>query len=138
MYYNSYSLPAYETVWNPDAFFKTTLIPVILMFAVNLAVIVKMMQHSPLQFLRRDLKKTKRKKAMRLPRWKFFSRFRLRIIFQNIPNYIILFAGIFFIMVMLAMAVGMPDTLAFYKENAADMMFAKYQYVLKSYEDEEV
>ena len=40
-------------------------------------------------------------------------------------------------MVMLAMAVGMPDTLAFYKENAADMMFAKYQYVLKSYEDEE-
>lgn len=137
MYYNSYSLPAYETIWNPDAFFKTTLIPVILMFLVNLAVIVKMMRHTPLQFLRRDLKKTKRKKAMRLPKWKFFSRFRLRIIFQNIPNYIILFAGIFFIMVMLAMAVGMPDTLAFYKENAADMMFAKYQYVLKSYEDEE-
>ena len=137
MYYNSYSLPAYETIWNPDAFFKTTLIPVILMFLVNLAVIVKMMRHTPLQFLRRDLKKTKRKKAMRLPKWKFFSRFRLRIIFQNIPNYIILFAGIFFIMVMLAMAVGMPNTLAFYKENAADMMFAKYQYVLKSYEDEE-
>ena len=28
MYYNSYSLPTYETIWNPDAFFKTTLIPV--------------------------------------------------------------------------------------------------------------
>ncbi len=135
MYYNSYSLPAYETIWNPDAFFKTTLIPVLLMFAVNLAVIVKMMHHTPLQFLRHDLKKTKRRKAIRLPRWKFFSRFRLRIIFQNIPNYMILFAGIFFIMVMLAMAVGMPDTLKFYKENAAKMMFAKYQYVLKSYED---
>lgn len=137
MYYNSYSLPTYETIWNPDAFLKTTLIPAALMFVVNLAVITKMMQNTPLQFLRHDLKKTKRKKAMRLPKWKFFSRFRLRIIFQNIPNYIILFAGIFFIMVMLAMAVGMPDTLKFYKENAADMMFAKYQYVLKSYEDEE-
>lgn len=135
MYYNSYSLPTYETIWNPDAFFKTTFIPVVLIFVVNLAVIIKMMQHTPLQFLRHDLKKTKRKKAMRLPRWKFLNRFRLRIIFQNIPNYIILFAGIFFIMVMLAMAVGMPDTLEFYKENAADMMFAKYQYVLKSYED---
>lgn len=96
-----------------------------------------MMQHTPLQFLRHDLKKTKRKKAMRLPRWKFLSRFRLRIIFQNISNYVILFAGIFFIMVMLAMAVGMPSTLSFYKENAADMMFAKYQYILKSYENEE-
>lgn len=136
MYYNSYSLPTYQTIWNPDAFFKTTLIPVMLMFIVNLAVIIRMMQHTPLQFLRHDLKKTKNKKAMRLPGWKFFNRFRLRIIFQNIPNYIILFAGIFFIMVMLAMAVGMPDTLKFYKENAADMMFAKYQYVLKSYKDE--
>lgn len=136
MYYNSYSLPTYQTIWNPDAFFKTTLLPVILMFAVNLVVIMKMLQHTPLQFLRQDLKKTKRKKAIRLPRWRFLSRFRLRIILQNIPNYIILFAGIFFIMVMLAMAVGMPDTLKFYKENAADMMFARYQYVLKSYQDE--
>lgn len=62
MYYNSYSLPTYETIWNPDAFFKTTLIPVVLMFMVNLIVIIKMMQHTPLQFLRHDLKKTKRKK----------------------------------------------------------------------------
>lgn len=137
MYYNSYSLPTYETTWNADAFLKTTLIPVVLMFVVNLFVIISMMQHTPLQFLRHDLKKKKRKKAMRLPRWKFLSRFRLRIIFQNIPNYIILFAGIFFIMIMLAMAVGMPSTLAYYKQNSKDMMFAKYQYILNSYEDED-
>ena len=137
MYYNSYSLPTYETVWSGEAFFKTTFIPVILMFVVNLLVIINMMQHTPLQFLRHDLKKTKRKKAVRLPRWKFLNRFRLRIIFQNIPNYIILFFGIFFIMVMLAMAVGMPSTLDYYKENATAMMFAKYQYILKSYEDED-
>ena len=29
MYYNSYSLPTYQTIWNPEAFIKTTLIPVI-------------------------------------------------------------------------------------------------------------
>lgn len=137
MYYNSYSLPAYVTIWNPDAFVKTTLVPVILMLVVNLIVIVTMMQHTPLQFLRHDLKKSKKKKAMRLPRWKFISRFRLRIMFQNMTNYLILFIGILFVMVMLAMAVGMPDTLAFYKENTESMMFADYQYVLKSYEDED-
>ena len=38
-------------------------------------------------------------------------------------------------MVMLAMAVGMPDTLDYYKKNTDSMMFAKYQYVLKSYVD---
>lgn len=137
MYYNSYSLPAYETIWNPEAFVKTTLIPAVLMLVVNLAVIVKMMQHTPLQFLRHDLKKTRRKKAMRLPRWGFLSRFRLRIMLQNIPNYIILFCGICFISTMLSMAVGMPETLAFYKENAESMMFARYQYVLKAYKDDQ-
>ncbi len=135
MYYNSYSLPAYETIWNPDAFVKTTVIPVILMFVVNLAVIIRMMQHTPLQFLRHDLKQSKRKKALRLPKWSFFARFRMRIVFQNFANYLILFVGIFFIMVMLAMAVGMPDTLKYYQNHMEDLMFSKYQYVLKSYQD---
>lgn len=137
MYYNSYSLPVYKTIWNPDAFLKTTVLPVIIMLVVNLIVIVRMMQHTPLQFLRHDMKKNKSKKAMRLPRWNFMSRFRLRIMFQNKANYLILFVGILFIMVMLAMAVGMPDTLDYYKSNTDGMMFAKYQYVLKSYVDEE-
>ena len=134
MYYNSYSLPTYETVWNPEAFVKTTLIPVALMFVVNLIVIMKMMRHTPLQFLRHDLKKAKRRKAIRLPGWKFLRRFRMRIIFQNLPNYLILFLGICFISTMLSMAVGMPDTLQYYQNHAEEMMFAKYQYVLKGYE----
>lgn len=62
MYYNSYSLPTYYTIWNPDAFFKTTVVPVILMLVVNLIVIVRMMQHTPLQFLRHDLKRQRTKK----------------------------------------------------------------------------
>lgn len=137
MYYNSYSLPVYKTIWNPDAFLKTTVLPVMIMLVVNLIVIVRMMQHTPLQFLRHDMKKNKSKKAMRMPRWNFMSRFRLRIMFQNKANYLILFVGILFIMEMLAMAVGMPDTLDYYKSNTDGMMFAKYQYVLKSYVDEE-
>lgn len=136
MYYNSYSLPTYETLWSPYAFIKTTCIPVALMLAVNLIIITKELQHTPLEFLRGELKKSRRKKAVRLPKWSFLSRFRLRIILQNIPNYLILFCGVFFIMVMLAMAVGMPDTLDFYKSNASEMMFSDYQYVLKSYEDD--
>ena len=136
MYYNSYSLPAYHTIWNMDAFIKTTIIPVIIMFIVNLYVIIRMLQHTPLQFLRHDLKKKKRKRAVRLPKWSFMSRFRLRIMLQNKANYLMLFIGIFFIMVMLAMAVGMPDTLDYYKKNTGSMMFANYQYVLKSYVDD--
>lgn len=137
MYYNSYSLPTYETIWNGDAFVRTTLVPLIIMIVVNLLIIVRKMHYTPLQFLRHDFKKNKRKKAIRLPRWKFLSRFRLRIMFQNIPNYLILFVGVLFVSIMLAMAVGMPDTLSYYKQNISDLVFSKYQYVLKSYETED-
>ena len=135
MYYNSYSLPNYETVWNATAFVKTTVVPLVLMFVINLIVIIRMLHHTPLQFLRHDLKKKQRKKTIRLPKWSFFARFRMRIMFQNVANYIVLFVGILFIMVMLAMAVGMPNTLDYYKQKAPEMMLAKYQYVLKSYKD---
>ena len=137
MYYNSYSLPTYETIWSSEAFIKTTLVPVIIMFVVNLIVIARMMRFSPLSFLRHDLKIKKRKKAMRIPSWKFMSRFRVRVLLQNIPNYIVLMLGITFVMLMMSMAVGFPESLDKYQKNVADMMFVKNQMVLKENVDED-
>ena len=137
MYYNSYSLPTYETYWTPDAFIKTTVIPVIMMFIINLLVITSMLKLSPLKFLRHDLKKSKKKKAIRLPKWSFLSRFRTRILLQNLPNYVVLLLGIGFVMLMLAMAIGFPESLREYQANVTDMMFAKYQKILIDTEDED-
>lgn len=78
-----------------------------------------------------------RKRAIRLPDWNFFRWFRARILLQNIPNYLLLCFGVFFILVMLAMAAGMSNTLAYYQKNAGDQMFSAYQYVLKFYEEED-
>ena len=137
MYYNSYSLPAYKTLWNADAFLKTTLLPAILMLLVNLAVIVRMLRHTPLQFLRRDLKRSRKRGALRLPKWQFLSRFRIRIVLQNLSNYAVLFLGILFVAILLALSVGMPESLKYYKDNADDVMFARYQYILKDSEDDQ-
>ena len=137
MYYNSYSLPAYETVWSPDAFIYTTVIPIVLMFIVNLVIIVRNLRYSPLRFLRHDLKRSKKKKTMRLPRWSFFKRFRLRIMFQNIPNYLVLLFGISFVMLMLSMAVGFPQSVKAYQSNVQDLIFADYQTILKTTEDDD-
>ena len=137
MYYNSYSLPTYETVWNPNAFYLTTLIPLVLMLTINFIVISKKLKLSPLRFLRHDLGSHRRSKARRLPRWSFMKRFRLRVILQNIPNYLVLFLGVGMVMLMLAMAIGFPDTLDNYQDRAVDMMIAKHQVVLKSAVDQE-
>lgn len=135
LYYNSYSLPSCTAVWSNTAIIKTTVIPLILMFCINLFVIVKKLQLSPLRFLRHDLRKSKRTKAVRLPRWSFLRRFRLRILFQNLPNYLVLIFGVIFIEVMLCFAFGLPDSLSQYTEKAPDMMFAEYQYVLMGSKD---
>ncbi|MBO4898798.1 MAG: FtsX-like permease family protein [Lachnospiraceae bacterium] len=137
LYYDSYSLPSCKPVWSNNAIVKTTVIPLILMFLINLFVIVTKLQISPLRFLRHDLTKNKKSKAVRLPRWSFLRRFRLRILFQNMPNYLVLIFGVVLIELMMCFAFGLPDSLDHYADNAADMMFADYQYMLMSSTDDD-
>ena len=137
MYYNSYSLPKYETLWNQKAFVETTVIPIILMLVINTYMIYRKLKLSPLKFLRKDLSKSKRQKAVRLPRIGFFGRFRLRILLQNMVSYFIMIFGIFFTAVLLVFATAFPDTLDRYKDTALEEAFSKYQYILKTTEDED-
>ncbi len=137
LYYNTYSLPVPRLVWSSSALVKTTVIPLLLMFLINLAVIVKKLQLSPLQFLRHDLVKTRRAKARRIPSWSFLGRFRLRVLFQNMPNYAVLIFGVILSELMLCFAFGLTDSLANYGDRAPDMMFADYQYMLMDYRDDD-
>ena len=137
LYYNSYSLPECTLVWSDTALIKTTVIPLLLMFCINLFVIVRKLRLSPLKFLRHDMGGTKRTKARRIPAWSFMNRFRLRIMFQNMPNYALLIFGVVFVEVMLCFAFGLPDSLDHYSENAPEMVFADYQYMLMGYKDDD-
>jgi putative ABC transport system permease protein len=133
MYYNSYSLCTYRTIWNTEAFVDTTVIPLILMFVINLAVLSYHMKLSPLDFLRRDLKRKKRKKAFRLnTKIPFLHRFRIRILFQNVPNYITLFLGIQFAAVIVIFGQILMPLLDNYAKRVESSMIADYQYVLKT------
>ena len=65
-YLASYGLTTYEVLLNPQAFVLTTVIPLILLFIINFVMLTVKMRISPLQFIRRDLSKRKKKKAFRL------------------------------------------------------------------------
>lgn len=133
MYYGSYSLPTYVTLWNADAFVLTTVIPLVLMFVINLIILVEKLMLSPLKFLRRDLKRRQKKKAFRLnTKIGIMKRFRLRIIFQNMPNYITIFFGIFFANIILLFGFAVPTLLDHYEEEITQNMICDYQYILKT------
>lgn len=131
MYYGSYSLPTYVTLWNAEAFLLTTVIPVFIMFVVNYAILHRKLKLSPLKFLRRDLSKRKQKKAFPLSsKINIFARFRLRVIFQNFSNYIVLFVGIVFANLLLFFGLLLPSVLDHYQTDIQNNMLANYQYML--------
>ncbi len=131
MYYGSYSLTTYQTVWNGEAFVYTTVIPVIMMTVINFLILRRQLKLSPLQFLRRDLSRKKKKRAIALsPVIRFFSRFRLRVMFQNLSNYLIMLVGIQFAYVLLLFGLVMQPIMTHYQNQITDNMIANYQYLL--------
>ncbi|MDD6573000.1 MAG: ABC transporter permease [Thermoflexaceae bacterium] len=132
MYYGSYSLPTFETVWNAEAFIKTTIVPMILMFCINYLILWQKLKLSPLKFLRRDLSSKKQRQAlplnMHIP---FFMRFRIRVILQNISNYVVLFIGFLFANLLLMFGLILPSILNHYQEEIENNLLSKYQYMLQ-------
>ena len=130
MYYGSYSLPTYVTRWNANAFLLTTVVPILLMLLVNICLIAKRLRLSPLKFLRRDLSGKRARRAVRLPNFRFFNRFRLRIILQNRSSYLTLFIGITFANVLLLFGMMMLPLLNHYQDDVLENMLGTYQYIL--------
>lgn len=83
MYYGSYSLPTYTTIWNAEAFLLTTVIPIILMILVNFTILYRKLSLSPLKFLRRDLKKRRQKHALYLSPKLAFSAVSACVLFSE-------------------------------------------------------
>ncbi len=139
MYYGSYSLTTYVTLWNGEAFLLTTVVPVLLMIIINYVVLSRRLKLSPLKFIRGDLTKRKQRRAVPLPvGMRFFDRFRLRIIFQNMGNYMVLLFGILFANLLLMFGLLIPSALDHYRDYIENHMLSEYQYILKTvpYEDE--
>ena len=132
-YLASYGLTTYEVLLNPQAFVLTTVIPLILLFIINFVMLTVKMRISPLQFIRRDLSKRKKKKAFRLnTKIPIMRRFQMRVIFQNFPNHIIIFFGVFFANFILMFGMILQPMLVHYQNTMTDNVLSADQYILKT------
>lgn len=132
IYYHSYSLPSYTTLWNSEAFVLTTVIPALIIFVINLIILYHSLSISPLQFLRHELKNKQKKKTIRLKHGKFMSRFRLRVILQNKSTYVTMFVGIFLASVLMMFGTMFTPLLQNFKTEVQNSKIANYQYILKT------
>lgn len=132
-YLASYGLTTYEVLLNPQAFVLTTVIPMILLFIINFVMLTVKMRISPLQFIRRDLSKRKKKKAFRLnTKIPIMRRFQMRVIFQNFPNHVMIFFGVFFANFILMFGMILQPMLVHYQDTITDNVLSAYQYILKT------
>ena len=126
MYYGSYSLPTYVTIWNAEAFILTTIVPLALMTVITWWTLRKKLSLSPLQFLRRELRKKQKSRVFPLPSGlPFLFRFRQRVIFQNLGSYVILFIGILFANLLLMFGLLFPSALSHYQQTMPENMLSK-------------
>lgn len=132
IYYNSYSLAPLQMRWNKEAFILTTVLPILIMLLINYFMLRNKLSISPLRFLRKDLKKARKKNMRKLPNWNFIHRFQIRIILQNKQIYILLFAGIFFASFLLLFSLGLLPVIKNYVASVDKTMLSEYQYILKA------
>ena len=132
LYYNSYSLPTYVTVWNADAFWLTTVVPCLLITAINLVVLLWTLRLSPLRFLRHELRGRRASRAVRLPDFRFMTRFRIRVILQNRTSFFILLIGILLSSLLLLFGLILNPLLNHASELISSSQIADYQYILKA------
>ena len=132
MYYHSYSLPTYVTVWSAEAFVKTTLVPCVLIALTVYLVLWRVMRLPMQSFLRHDLRVRKKQFVPRLKAGSITERFRKRVILQNRSAYITLFVGILFANILLLFGLIMPPVLDNFKTEVLETKLADYQYILKT------
>ena len=131
VYYSNYSLPTYKMLWNMNAFLETTVVPFVLILLVNFTMLSKKLKISPLNFIRGELKESGQKRLIKLPKkMPFFSKFRLRILFQNVPSYLTLALGVFLAGTLVVFGSMYGPLLDDYSNIVKENQLSKYQYVM--------
>ena len=138
VYYSNYSLTTYKTLWNMQAFLETTIVPFVLTLIINFLVLSKKLKISPLNFIRGQLKQSGQKNIIKLPKkMPSFSKFRLRILFQNIPSYLTMFFGIILAGTLVVFGSMFAPLLDDYSNVVKQSQISKYQYIMINEKDTE-
>lgn len=131
LYYNSFDLSKFELKLSPRSFIITSLIPILIYILVNSIIISKSLNYKPLDFLRKNLKKEKKKNKFKLEKFDFINKFRIRVLSANKLNLIALFFGIFLANLLLEISLSIRPVFTKYTENMKESMKYDYTYFVK-------
>lgn len=138
LYYASFDLPKFEVTLTARSFVITSLLPMIIYLVINYVVISRCLQFSPVNFLRKNLKKTKRNTRLKLKNISFLRKFKTRIIFSNKLNFIALLFGVFLANLILVFSLSAKPVFKNYAKNMQTEMKYNHIYFVKQKENKDV
>lgn len=132
LYYKSYDLPKFVVSFNLRSFILTSLIPLVIYLIINFLVINKALNHKAIDFLRNTIKSPRARLRLKLDRFAFINKFRLRVILANRANIISLIFGIGLANILLIYSLGVKPIFTDYAQKVKDSMKYDHTYIVKA------
>nr|WP_072537782.1 FtsX-like permease family protein [Anaerococcus mediterraneensis] len=132
LYYKSYDLPKFVVSFNLRSFILTSLIPLLIYLIINFLVISEALNHKAIDFLRNTLKSPRPRLRLRLEKFSFINKFRLRVILANRANIISLIFGIGLANILLIYSLGVKPIFTDYAQKVKDSMKYDHTYLVKA------
>ena len=129
--YSFYCIPNVELVQSGGRIAATIILPFVIVFIINEIGLAKSLSAQPLSLLRGDLKQGRICK-LKMKRFSFMTRFRLRILIKSIGDNLLLIVGIILSCFLLIMGIGMNGSLDTYITQVQSDVPSEYVYVLNS------
>lgn len=125
-----YSFPKIETSFSLYIIFMGTVLPIIIVIAVNYSILSKRLNSTPLQLLRKEKKQSKLR-TLKMKRFNFIIRFKITQIVREFGSNIMLSIGVIFAMFILILGLGMNSSLNSYVKDIERDASVNYTYLLK-------
>ncbi len=136
-----YNLPVFRVTYRPGVFILSVVLPFLFLLPTALFVIWKALRLSPLQLLKGGVKKTKSnffERTLRLRRFRFSTKFRIREVVRNIPRSLLMLLGVVCASALLLIGFGMKDSMDYLLSNSFENTFRyNYIYMFNSLQTEE-
>ena len=136
-----YNLPVMDVVFDPAVLLLSILLPFLFLLPSSLLVITRALRMPPLQLLRGGVKKSKIncfERALKLRRFPFSTKFKIRELVRNIPRTILMLLGVVSASALLLLGFGTKDSLDFLISDSFNNMYQyEYIYTFNSLQTEE-
>lgn len=138
MYGLFYNLPLIDIEYNLDYLIGSLLLPFLFLLPVTILIIYKVLRLSPLVLMRGGGSKTKIKfieRNLKLNRFSFKTKFKIREIIRNLPRTVLLILGVTFASMLYLMGFVMMDSMNYLINNSYDEVYDyNYDYIYNSFQ----